>query len=448
VLLIGRAPRARKRSVVVSLLLALMVCACGQLQAGPSSTADATPGAQPASPPSVVSPIMIGGSQFVSRETGWVSEYRPAMLGPAALFKTTDGGKHWQKQLRWDGPSGTQQMLFHGNDGLVVAPFGSAPTSGCGGPDSLQIFRTADGGSHWQTVSLPLGQALCGESPRVVYFRDPYEGWAISSLPQAEPTALPTCAPCLSGTRAGVFHTTDSGQHWVQTAQFQANLGTMGCSGKCFYSGLDLQGRVVFRDALNAYMESSCSGDPLCLWTTRDGGNTWTRVTLTPPVMRANDFAGPHESPHFFNDTDGVLTVYVTSNMSDPSRPSPPTVYMYTTADGGAHWSAPRPVPAIGNADPAFFFLDAGHSWMVSDQNVAVSTDLGQHWTDHPGVEPPQVFQITNIPGLPQFLTPRQGWTAGVTQPAGQDWSVQSLYTTADGGLHWVAIPMPVGPLS
>jgi hypothetical protein len=55
---------------------------------------------------------------------------------------------------------------------------------------------------------------------------------------------------------------------------------------------------------------------------------------------------------------------------------------------------------------------------------------------------------VANVPGLPQFLTPSQGWTAGVIQPAGQkNWSVQSLYTTADGGLHWAAIPMPATDL-
>jgi photosystem II stability/assembly factor-like uncharacterized protein len=288
---------------------------------------------------------------------------------------------------------------------------------------------------------------VCGEPPPLVYFKDPFEGWAISLLPQPESSTPPTCAPCLTGSPAGVFHTSDSGQHWEQTAQFQANLGTMGCSGKCFYSGLDLQGRVEFRDPSNAYMESSCSGDPLCLWTTRDGGKTWTRVTLTPPMMQANDFAGPHESPHFFNDMDGVLPVYVTHNMS-ASSPSAPAVYMYSTADGGANWSAPQPVPVIGNSEPAFFFLDATHLRMVSDRNIAMSGDLGQHWTVHNGVVPQSVSQITNVPGLPQFLTPMQGWTAGVTQPAGQDWSVQSLYATADAGLHWTAITIPVGPLS
>jgi photosystem II stability/assembly factor-like uncharacterized protein len=436
-----------RRCAVVYLTLIVLAGACGQPLAGPVPTAGATPVVAPGSPPSMVSPIMIGGSQFVSQKTGWVAEYRPAMFGPGAIFKTTDGGQHWQKQLRWDGPNGAQQMLFQGNDGLVVAPNGSAPTSGCGGPASLQIFRTEDGGSHWQTVSLPLGQALCGEPPPLIYFKDPYEGWAISSLPEPQPAAPPTCAPCTTGNPAGVFHTTDSGRHWVQTAQFQANVGTIGCSGKCVYSGLDLQGRVEFRDPLNGFIESSCSGDPLCLWITRDGGNTWTHVTLTPPVIQANDFVGPHESPHFFNETDGVLVVYVTSEMTAPARPSPPAVYIYTTADGGVHWSGPRQLPVIGTADPAFFFLDADHMWMVSDQNVAMSADQGQHWTLHPGVVPPQVFQVTNVPGLPQFLTPSQGWTAGVIQPAGQDWSVQSLYTTADGGLHWAAIPMPAPDL-
>jgi photosystem II stability/assembly factor-like uncharacterized protein len=372
--------------------------------------------------------IFVGESLFVSPTTGWVSEWRPAMLGPSVIFRTTDGGQHWQKQLSWDGPNGALQMRFQGSDGLVVGMGQDASD-----PTSTLIFSTTDGGSHWQRVSLPIGAATsAGEPPPLIYFRDPLEGWLVSYLQGGSPVAA-------------VFHTTDSGQHWTQTAQFAVNQN--------MFAGLSGGGRIQFRDASNGSWTGTSSGVEPSFLNTRDGGKTWTQVKLSPPAMRPNEVAAPLDLPHYFNDADGVLVVSTTSTVGGPGscpcvpgQPSPspeppPSYYLYTTGDGGAHWSAPMALPVIGRS-PGFFFLDSAHSWMVSDQTVAISADLGQHWTIYRGALPPQVSLIS-FPGNAQFLTPTDGWAAATTQPANQSSPVQSLVSTADGGLHWAAMNMP-----
>jgi photosystem II stability/assembly factor-like uncharacterized protein len=436
-----------KPAAAVSALIAILISGCGQSTASSTSSAGPTAPIATLSRPSDVAPVMVGATRFVSFETGWITESRPAMFGPTVLFKTSDGGQHWQRQLKWDGPDGADQMLFEGNEGLVVAPYGSTPPSG-GGPGSEQIFRTTDGGSHWHPVPFPAALNPSGGISPLTYFKDPLEGWLVSDLPQSDAAQAACGGPCVHGTPAAVFHTTDGGEHWAQTAQFASNLAVSSCSGSCVSFDLNLQGRIEFRDRSSAFMEASCSTPGPCLWRTSDGGKTWTRARLTAPTLPANEQAWLHELPHFFNDSDGVLLAYAAPNNPIPSSPPPPVVFVYSTSDGGATWSAPHRLPTIGGRDPAFFFLDAGHVWMVSDQTVAVSADLGLNWTLHAGVVPPNVFQITNIPGLPQFITPMDGWTAGTFQPAGQDYPDQSLYRTSDGGLHWIAIHIPSVPLT
>src|ERR1700737_3628908 len=111
--------------------------------------------------------VVMDNSQFISAQVGWLSESRTTPAGPSVVYKTADGGRHWQQQLRWDGPS-AQQMLFQGDDGLVV------------GQGGVPLFRTTDGGGHWQRMSLP--QPVQGEAAGPIYFRNPREGWLLAYL--------------------------------------------------------------------------------------------------------------------------------------------------------------------------------------------------------------------------------------------------------------------------
>ena len=112
----------------------------------------------PAVPGSVV---LINSIQLSSGQVGWLNAARTTPAGPSVVFKTTDGGRHWQQQLQWDGP-GALQMLFQGDDGVVV------------GQGGVPLFHTTDGGGHWQRMSLP--QVVQGEAAGTIYFRNSREG--------------------------------------------------------------------------------------------------------------------------------------------------------------------------------------------------------------------------------------------------------------------------------
>lgn len=375
-----------------------------------------TPSA-PAVPGSVV---LIDNSQFISAQVGWLSESRTTPAGPSVVYKTTDGGRHWQQQLRWDGPS-AQQMLFHGDDGLVV------------GQGGVPLFRTTDGGGHWQRMSLP--QAVQGEAAGPIYFRDPREGWLLAYLPETYSDAV--CAPdgC---PLLGVFHTADSGEHWAQAAKLKPMEA---------FPGAHLQGQLRFWDALNGWLIADTGTSSLPpLYATHDGGKSWKAASLPSPQLGGNESAIISEPPHFFSRDDGLLVVQTTPLCEAGACSSPesaPKSYLYRSNDGGDHWSGPTALPTIGSFGfNSVFFLDAAHYWMVGASTVASSVDRGQHWSIHPNVVPAGLFL-----SQPQFISVSEGWVIATSPKQLGGVPQKAFYRTTDGGAHWLAVPTPAPEL-
>jgi photosystem II stability/assembly factor-like uncharacterized protein len=376
----------------------------------PTPTAPAAPG----------SVVLIDSSQFISAQVGWLSESRTTPAGPSLVYKTTDGGRHWQQQLRWDGP-GAQQMLFNGDNGLVV------------GQGGVPLFRTTDGGGHWLRMSLP--QAVQGEAAGPIYFRNPREGWLLAYLSETYSDAV--CAPggC---PLLGVFQTADGGEHWAQAAKLKPMEA---------FPGAHLQGQLRFSDAFNGWLiaDTGSSGLPL-LYATHDGGKSWTGVSLQSPELGGNESAIISEPPHFFTSDKGLLVVQTTPVCQAGTCPSPqaaPKSYLYRTNDGGDHWSGPTALPTIGGFGfNSVFFLDAAHYWMVGASTVATSVDGGQQWSSHPDVGPAGLFL-----SQPQFISVSEGWVIAISPKQLGAVPQMALYRTTDGGAHWQAVPTPTSDL-
>jgi photosystem II stability/assembly factor-like uncharacterized protein len=381
------------------------------------------PAKQAPTPPAPAVPgsfVLIDKSQFISAQVGWLNEFRTTPAGPSVVFKTTDGGRHWQQQLRWDGPS-AQQMLFQGNDGLVV------------GQGGVPLFRTTDGGSHWQRMSLP--QAVQGEAAGPIYFRNPHEGWLFAYLPETYSDAV--CAPggC---PLLGVFHTADGGQSWTQAAKLKPMEA---------FPGAHLQGQLRFWDALNGWLiGDSGSPDLPLVYATHDGGKSWKGVSLQSPQLGGNESATISEPPHFFGSNQGLLVVQTTPLCQAGTCSSPqsaPMSYLYRTNDGGDHWSAPTALPTIGSFGfNSVFFLDAVHYWMVGAATVATSADGGQHWSIHRNAVPASLSL-----SQPEFLSVSEGWVIATSLKQLTPVPQIALYRTTDAGAHWLAVPTPAPEL-
>lgn len=370
----------------------------------------------PSAPGVPGSVVLINSIQFVSGQVGWLNEFRSTPAGPSVVFKTTDGGKHWRQQLRWDGP-GAQQMLFQGDDGLVV------------GQGGVPLFHTTDGGGHWQRMSLPQGAQ--GEAASPIYFRSSREGWLFAYLQETYSDAV--CAP--SGCPLmGVFHTTDAGGHWTQTAKLKPMEA---------FPGAHLQGQLRFWDARNGWLvgDSGSRGLPV-IYTTHDGGQTWRAVSLQSPPLGTEETAIISEPPHLLSRDQGFLVVQTTPLCQAATCPSPqstPRSYRYTTNDAGDHWSAPIALRAIDSFGfNNIFFLDAVHGWMVGGATVAITADGGLHWTVHRNVVPAGLSL-----SQPEFSSLTDGWLIASSPKELGGLPGSALYRTTDGGAHWVAVPTP-----
>jgi photosystem II stability/assembly factor-like uncharacterized protein len=351
---------------------------------------------------------------FVSANVGWIAETKAGQTGagPTFIYKTTDGGQTWQQQLTWDGP-GPQYARFSsdGSRGLLV---------GLGG---VPLFKTVDGGAHWQRMALP-PQATQVE---LQYFLDADEGWIISYLNEATPGI------------AGVFHTTDGGQSWIQTARLDVS--------QYFSHGLtggSLQGSLVFLDSSDGWISPGSYGGtgvtpvPAYLYVTRDGGKTWAVQEFAAPAGAGmNSSTASFLPSNFANDREGVVLVTQESVPNGPDAPTFGATYAYTTSDGGVHWSAPQKVniPGYGYGPPAMVVIDS-RTWVAFNASqLERTTDGGVHWQSFPGRLPPNTYAAQL-----DMEDVDHGWLAAFissTHPT------LAIYQTSDGGAHWTALTAP-----
>jgi photosystem II stability/assembly factor-like uncharacterized protein len=382
----------------------------------------------PSLPPAPGSAVFVSNTFFVSRQVGWIeSQGPPAGISPAAptIYKTTDGGQHWQAQLQFVGGNALQQMLFQGNDGLLV------------GYDGNPMYRTTDGGAHWLRVSLPQVALGEGGGAEPIWFNNPDEGWFYGDLPQTYYEGLCGTLGC---SFAAIFHTVDGGAHWTQLSRFKPTDAFPNGSGHA---------QLRFRDALNGWLITDLGPQ---MYVTHDGGKSWATVDVKLPPIGPNEQAAIAEPPRFFNSQQGLVVVRsaIQSNLfcltacQQPGAPRS-TLYLYSTDDGGDHWAGPVELPTTGSAgfNAAYgftdlFFLDANHYLTVAGQTVATTADGGKHWTIHTHVVLPSVFL-----SRPDFSSATQGWAVGTSQPSAQALPETALYRTTDGGAHWSLVITP-----
>ena len=164
----------------------------------PSPTSHATTASVPNShnPTLVTTPGDFVAIDFVSATLGWaVAAARggapTATPGQFSIYRTTDGARHWQKQLTGQtdlsGLATGSIQLFDKDRGFVEA---TAATTA--------LYRTSDGGAHWEPIGLP-------DVPvRQMFFSDFRHGWVLASPTSASDQTL------------RLYSTGDSGDSWQQ----------------------------------------------------------------------------------------------------------------------------------------------------------------------------------------------------------------------------------------
>jgi len=362
----------------------------------------------PAAPPSP-SPATIPAGyshqyDFISATTGWALVVENSPSARFYVYRTTDGAKHWNKQLTADANSGFGEIKFFDSKQGVIW---------IGSPGRL--YRTSDAGMHWDPVPLPPYQV------NLVTFSDPTHGWLLASEPDP-------------GLVRHFLATTDGGSTWTELAWPKgAAWANNGTAGHLHTTVSFPEGKIEFRRPGEGWLAAAGASEPT-VYSTVDGGASWEPHPLPRP-------SGPSAAV----DTHigllpgaGVIayTVY-----SVPGYPA--NSFAYTSTDGGTTWRSVTP-PADcprGRSSPCpslptylVTFQDTSHWWVASPDTVWESSDAGQSWQS--------VYQqLDNWIVQPQFVDVKHGWADLFIGSAGGQAS--GLAMTSDGGLHWTQVDAP-----
>ncbi|MFZ5884722.1 MAG: NBR1-Ig-like domain-containing protein [Chloroflexota bacterium] len=299
--------------------------------------------------------IQPGGATFPSANSGWV------ISRTRTLYHTTNGGATWsQFSVPFDG--GTIQFLDE-NTGYVFQITGAAMNK-----QSVALYKTTDGGATWTKTydndptvpgssnTLPLGGHKNG-----ITFSSATTGWIGGETPTE-----------------GYFYfykTTDSGVTWSRLplalpAGYESAYITT--TAPTFFNANEA--------VLPAWMLRLDTGmRDLFLYTTRDGGNTWTpspafaRSAEHTDITSMNHAISWDWSNVFHVTTNGGgswMTITPNINLSENFRgldfvspttgwairaPSNETTLLYRTLDGGYTWtllSGGQPVPPTPTDTP------------------------------------------------------------------------------------------------
>src|SRR5262247_2368992 len=168
--------------------------------------------------------------------------YAGTQQGP---YRSTDHGEHWERVDIADHGSPVWSLAFDPRDANVLY----AGYENCG------IIRSLDGGEHWENMSH--GQYLNDDTVDM-------HGVLVGRWRPGTVFAI---------SRAGLFSSTDQGQHWAS-----ARLEPLNAKGQTYCRDI----REVPGDPRTIWVAAGASfqSDLGVLFRSKDGGATWTRVKM------------------------------------------------------------------------------------------------------------------------------------------------------------------------
>ena len=236
--------------------------------------------------------------------------------GPAALFRSADGGASWQENEALSNHP-TKQFWNPGAGGLILHSIVLDPNDANRmwvAISAAGVFRTDDGGASWQPKNSNIREPAHQFDPNVPLY--PEAGQCVHHL---ELAAGGGERMYLQG-HLGTYRSDDGAEHWIDiTAGLPSEFG--------------LAMAVHPHDRDTMYVLPLQGGDLRCppekklrVYRTRDAGNSWEPLTAGLP--QENAFMGVYRDGLCCDDLD-TPGVYFGTN----------TGQLYASADEGANWS-------------------------------------------------------------------------------------------------------------
>ena len=367
------------------------------------------------------------------------------LFGPnpdRGVYKTTDGGKTWQKILYVNDDTGAVCLAMDPtNPQVLYAAMWQMSrrhwTFSSGGPGS-GIYQTTDGGANWANIShrpgLPtgifgkVGIAVAPSRPGVVY-----------ALIQAD----------YKGQAGALFRSDDAGQNW----KFVNN--SMDITQRAFYYSTVY---VDPKDPNTIYLPNAG------VYVSHNGGKKLTE--LHPPHGDNHVFwINPNNPQTFIEGNDGGATVTQNGGKSWSSEDNQPTgqfyhanlddqfpFHIYGAQQDRGSVEAPSFVPA-GSIPPVWKDVQGGEmSWVVPTPGRAWIT-YGSGYYSIEERENRRTGLITNVSPWPEYkfglagseIKYRYGWNHHPVvfapgNPKELLMGANVVFETTDEGIHWTPI--------
>jgi photosystem II stability/assembly factor-like uncharacterized protein len=372
---------------------------------------EVTPTPAPSEAPAA-QPLVVASVDMVTASEGWSTGSIAAQSGGSGpsrsgnVYRTTDGGMHWQDVT----PSGVMSdtvtsVYFLDKSRAWVAAVAPTPAATNAGSMTITIYRTTDGGQTWDHGA-PISVSS-GGGPGSLEFVDAQHGWLMISLSAG-----------MMHEAVAIFSTTDGGMQWQQVSLTSGQQGQSTQNSLpfvCDKSGIGFTDAVLGHEP-TGWAAGACPGGRLFFYVTHDGGRTWQPQTLPTPLGYPADLYSQCQCavsrPTFITPEVGFVTIQIYEQQ--------PSAVLYITEDGGATW-APRnlPVQPLPGGGPEF--IDAMTGWLTGGQQLYATHDTGQSWSPV-GALPVPGGDLRSL----DFADANNGWLLG-----------QKLYVTHDGGASW-----------
>jgi photosystem II stability/assembly factor-like uncharacterized protein len=296
------------------------------------------------------------------------------------------------------------------------------------------IYVTTDQGRQWRDVTPPnLSHQDVAERIEALDAIGTDDLWLVlADVPGLVPYADSTDG---SDRGEGIDRSTDGGQTWTFTA-------LPGCLQAC---GANLT--VSFVDPEHGFTTNGPGQGtgPTLLFTTSDGGITWTKAGDLPDLGSISaDGPGPGAQMEFINTLDG-WAVTGPSGYSSSGAPTARGGVLYRTTNGGASWVRASGLPQSDQfALPTFFGSQVGvvlanpQGASGPSSPVFVTDDGGETWT---------VRSTPRIAGMANFKPRGLNFRFDAIGPA--TWKIDvgsKILTTTNAGRSWTSVtPKPKG---
>ncbi|MBI3194946.1 MAG: hypothetical protein HYZ34_10850 [Ignavibacteriae bacterium] len=361
----------------------------------------------------------------------------------ALLFKTSNGGTHWQlKKTFWYGFSINNINFLDSLNGWMILGGGLVQTTDGGNTwlssqatnvtsfalkDSLHlitvgnvgtIFQTNNGGIAWIRrnggepqsfgnvffVNRWIGYIGDNSSPQIFKTTDGGFSFSKQQLPD-------------SGMGVQGIFFIDSLRGWVTLMEEYGQWGSIAATTDGGLNWNNQTGRVRFRihdiwftDSLHGFAITGGGS----IRTTSDGGTTWSFDTSGEP-----EYAGEYQCIQFLNRHIGWI--------GGP--------YIYKTTNGGMTWCKKEVDKTSDVTITGLSIVDSLNLWAVSSNRklpyippkLHYTTDGGERWCS---LNPPTNGWLYDV----WFATPERGYIAGEN----------GIYKTIDAGKTWMKEKTPV----